>query len=638
MSLVYTGGVDTAAGAAPAQPTALSAAARAYGASVILGGLAAFGWQFSHIASPDPLAWVVLAALAGVAARLTVAARGAAAGITASLTCAVDLAALLLAGPPVAMVTAAGGIVANRVLARQPGTWLPTAFSTAAIVLTVQVAALSIELLGGASSPQAMLAGASIYFCANVVLVAIAAALSSGHPLGQVLSDAMSGTVLHAFIGLATGIAGAHVALADRPAAAALMMAPIYFVYRAYRAHLERIAAADAQAGEIAGLRSQLLAGEDACSGPRRTANVLEDIRLAHREVYTLYEIAQSMGTRLSVTDTMTLIASKLSSLIPFSSCALFLRTRDKGALACRFATGVDGELLERLEVPEGQGLVGWVGRHQRPLVNAKPDADVDAAGLAGTTTLQSAMVCPLVFGERLIGALALYHVAPAAFTDDHRRLLERICEQTAGVVHNSIVYEQTKRESLTDPLTGLPNTRFLSTHVARELARAERLQSEVSLLVLDLDGFKEINDRHGHHVGDRALREVSRVLADAIRPYDICVRYAGDEFVIVLSDCGREEAEIKRKELQQAVGRLELEIAPAVTLALGCSCGAASFPRDAETHESLIALADRRMYEDKRGRKLPAETPRTAPPASRPSVFAKIPREQPAGQSGQAG
>ena len=147
-----------------------------------------------------------------------------------------------------------------------------------------------------------------------------------------------------------------------------------------------------------------------------------------------------------------------------------------------------------------------------------------------------------------------MYHTEPSFYTDDHRRLLDRVCEQAAAVIHNSIVFEQTQEDSLTDPLTGLPNTRFMFMHLSRELARAERLKAEVSLLVMDLDDFKEINDSHGHHVGDRALREVASVLRAAIRPYDICVRYAGDEFIVVLSGCGARRPRRKRVELQQAV------------------------------------------------------------------------------------
>src|SRR5690606_5979838 len=141
--------------------------------------------------------------------------------------------------------------------------------------------------------------------------------------------------------------------------------------------------------------------------------------------------------------------------------------------------------------------------------------------------------------------------------------LLDRVCEQAAAVVNNSIVFEQTQEDSLTDPLTALPNTRSMFQHLARELARAERLKTEVSLLVMDLNAFKDINDTYGHHVGDLALREVAGTLRNAIRPYDMCVRYAGDEFIVVLSGCGSDEAERKRLELQRAVDRIVLEPQP---------------------------------------------------------------------------
>jgi diguanylate cyclase (GGDEF)-like protein len=140
--------------------------------------------------------------------------------------------------------------------------------------------------------------------------------------------------------------------------------------------------------------------------------------------------------------------------------------------------------------------------------------------------------------------------------------------------------------------------------HLTRELARAERLKSEVSLLVMDLDSFKEINDTYGHHIGDRALRDVAGVLRAAIRPYDICVRYAGDEFIVVLSGCGGDEAERKRMELQKAVDTLPFEPRPGRMLKLAISIGAAIFPHDGDTYEALLATADSRMYRDKTRRK----------------------------------
>src|SRR5215475_4184858 len=332
--------------------------------------------------------------------------------------------------------------------------------------------------------------------------------------------------------------------------------------------------------------------------------NVFEDIALAHREIYALYEIAQAMGSSLGVADTMALISSKLSNIVPFSCCALFLYSDDTETLRCRFATGDEAETVQQLTIRNGHGLTGWVARNRRPLVNARPSADFEAAGVSTQTTLQSALVCPLVFNERFIGTIAVYHAEHSIYTDDHRRLLDRISEQAAAVIYNSIVFEQTQEDSLTDPLTGLPNTRFMFMHLTRELARADRLKSEVSLLVMDLDNFKEINDTYGHHVGDRALREVAGVLRTAIRPYDICVRYAGDEFIVVLSGCGGEEAERKRLELQRAVDNLQFEARPGKMLPLAISVGAAVFPHDGDAYETLLATADSRMYRDKTRRK----------------------------------
>jgi diguanylate cyclase (GGDEF)-like protein/putative nucleotidyltransferase with HDIG domain len=336
--------------------------------------------------------------------------------------------------------------------------------------------------------------------------------------------------------------------------------------------------------------------------------NVFDDIALAHREIYALYEIAQAMGTSLGVSDTMALISAKLSNLVPFSCAALFLYDEDTETLRCRFATGTDAEIVQQIAVHTGEGLTGWVARNRRALVNARPSADLEAAGLSQlSTNLQSALVCPLLFSERFIGTLSVYHVDAAFYRDDHRRLLDRVSEQAAAVINNSMLFEQTKEDSLTDPLTGLPNTRFLFMHLTRELARAERLKSEVSLLVMDLDNFKSINDSHGHHVGDRALCEVARVLRTAIRPYDICVRYAGDEFMVVLSGCSVDEAEQKRAELQRGIDEVYFEARPGKRVQLGISVGAAVFPHDAESYESLLATADSRMYQDKSRRKRPA-------------------------------
>jgi len=346
---------------------------------------------------------------------------------------------------------------------------------------------------------------------------------------------------------------------------------------------------------------------------PQRTLpSAFENIALAHREIYALYEIAQTMGTSLGVADTMALISSKLTNIVPWSACTLFLYNQDSDTLRCRFAAGVDVPKLLNQVIRNGEGLAGWVARNRRSIVNGNPRASFDTAGLASTVELKSAIACPLLLNDALIGTLALYHVEANRYTEDHRRLLERIAEQAGAVIHNSIVFEQTQEDSLTDPLTGLPNRRSMFVHLTRELARAERLGGEVALIVMDIDEFKAINDTYGHHVGDRALREMATALQGGLRPYDLCVRYAGDEFIIVLAECSRDRVEQKRRELQEQVSRIEFEVRAGKPLKLAASAGAAVFPHDGASYEALLAFADQAMYRDKAVRRGKIEVPTT--------------------------
>ena len=289
------------------------------------------------------------------------------------------------------------------------------------------------------------------------------------------------------------------------------------------------------------------------------------------------------MGRSLSLAETMTLISSKISGLVPFSSCALFVR--EQNTLRCRFATGINAHLMRDAEVEEGIGPCGWVARHERPIVNGLPNAEWNGVGLdSRETLLESALVCPLIVGSRLIGTIGVFHVAAGCYTDDHRRVLEEICQQASAVIHNALVFEQTQDEALKDGLTGLANARALHSHAARELGRAQRTGLQFSLVVLDLDDFKSINDTYGHLAGDRALREVATALRETTRPYDMCIRYGGDEFVVLLASCGRTEAEERRRTFQETVAAITLETEHGEPIPLSISAGVGVFPEDGDT------------------------------------------------------
>src|SRR3989442_4701875 len=212
---------------------------------------------------------------------------------------------------------------------------------------------------------------------------------------------------------------------------------------------------------------------------PNTTHNAFENIALAHREIYALYEIAQSMGTSLGVADTMALISTKISKIVPWTGCALFLYNEENDSLKCRFASGADAPKLLNATLPVGHGLSGWVARNRRTLVNADPCITFDALGLPNPIDLKAAIICPLHFNDTFIGCLSLYHSQPNRYTEDHRRLLERIGEQAGAVIHNSIVFEQTTEDFLTHPPTALPKPRPIFVPPCPEPARAAPVEAE---------------------------------------------------------------------------------------------------------------------------------------------------------------
>jgi diguanylate cyclase (GGDEF)-like protein len=323
----------------------------------------------------------------------------------------------------------------------------------------------------------------------------------------------------------------------------------------------------------------------------------------AYRELQGLYHVVCVMATTPVLSDMLAGVAARLSECVPFSCFALFLDDEESEFLTCRFATGTDADTIRQIRVRSGEGSVGWAASHQRSLVNARPAADLEAAGVVAATSLASALMCPLVVGGRLTGVLAVYHPVAARYSDAHRRLLETVADIAAAAINNAMLFEQTQEDLLTDPITGLPNPRFLFMYLTRELARAERLQTSLAILVMDLDDFKRIKKEHGREVADRMLVEVAGVMRARIRPYDICVRHRKDEFILVLSGCGAAEAQRVAGDVQRAVDNAHVD-APAGRVSTGGSIGWAVFPDEGRSYEAILAAAHARMAIDKAARR----------------------------------
>lgn len=345
---------------------------------------------------------------------------------------------------------------------------------------------------------------------------------------------------------------------------------------------------------------------------------VFHNISLATQEMRDLYDIAQTLGTRLSVDDTMALLSAKLNRLVPGSCWVLFLHDAADDVLRCRFATGLAADAISRMTIPGGEGPSGWAARQRTAVLNARAAADFEAAGVPMIDPpFQCALSYPLVDNDELIGTLTIYHVDRDPFSEEHRHVLDHVSAQAASVLRNAVAFERMRDVSFTDLLTDLPNSRALTAFLRPRLLDAASDHTAHALIMIDLDNFKAVNDGHGHPTGDAALQSVATVIRAHVRESDFCARHGGDEFVVVLSGCDRTEAERRASDLQDAVGSLHVETTRGAILRLGISVGVSVFPEDGTTIATLIAAADRYMYADKSNRRALSEAVDSSSPTA---------------------
>jgi diguanylate cyclase (GGDEF)-like protein/putative nucleotidyltransferase with HDIG domain len=323
----------------------------------------------------------------------------------------------------------------------------------------------------------------------------------------------------------------------------------------------------------------------------------LYSIAAARQEAQTLFELSQDLGASLSLGETLSVFSVKLKRLVPYDAIAIYVRRGDE--LIPEHVSGDNFRLFASLRIPLGQGLSGWVAQNRKPIVNGNPS--VEPGYLNDPTkfsTLRSALALPLEGLAGIVGVLTLYHAERDAFTTDHLRILLAISSKMALAIENALKYEQAESSATTDYLTGLPNARSLFLQLDRELARCKRDTSSLIVMVSDMDGFKQINDRFGHLEGNRVLRLFAQALKESCREYDYVARMGGDEFVVVAPGLPADAAKKKSEQLRELAKLAGREVCREDILSL--SVGQAQYPEDGTDAEELLAEADRRMYIEK--------------------------------------
>jgi diguanylate cyclase (GGDEF)-like protein len=331
---------------------------------------------------------------------------------------------------------------------------------------------------------------------------------------------------------------------------------------------------------------------------------IYQGIAQAHQELLALYEIVQTMGQSLNMEETADLIISKTKRIIDFATCVLYLTRSEDGESVAVAASGPYAEMIQGRRLPRGAGVSGSVALSGVPSGIgrlAAEDLSLLLGPAAADCSLTEVLAAPLPGDHGAIGVITLYRPASRPFSEDEARLAGTIARQAAIAISNAHKYEMTRQSALTDQLTGLSNARYFFMCLEQEVGRARQEQTHASLIAIDLNNLKLINDNYGHQQGDRVLRLMAEIFKRHVRDTDTVVRYAGDEFFIILPNTGNKEAVETANRIKTAVRATQIEMRPGHVINLGASFGVATFPGDAEDPQGLIAVADRAMYSDKR-------------------------------------
>ncbi|MGE5361038.1 MAG: diguanylate cyclase [Bacteroidales bacterium] len=244
---------------------------------------------------------------------------------------------------------------------------------------------------------------------------------------------------------------------------------------------------------------------------------------------------------------------------------------------------------------PALQQVAAWVLRHGETFAAANLEHDRRVQGTAA-----SVLAVPLA-GRRPVGVLIALDTAPSGreprLTVAVERAMQAVLEPAAVAFENALRLAQAEALSVTDDLTRLYNSRFLNLALRRETKRAVRNGRPLSLLFIDLDGFKSINDCHGHLAGSRALVETASLLRDSGRETDIVARFGGDEFAIVLPETNSAGALLVARRVRDRVAEHRFLASEGLSVRLTASIGAATLPDVASTPDELMAAADKAMY-----------------------------------------
>lgn len=317
-------------------------------------------------------------------------------------------------------------------------------------------------------------------------------------------------------------------------------------------------------------------------------------------EIGIFNEVAKALTSSLDLDAILQTIMDKMAEFFRPDTWSLLMVDEQKEELFFAIAVGPASETLKSLRLKVGEGIAGWVAKHGESLI--VPDVMTDprfAKRIDEMTKWKTrSIICvPLKSKHRVLAVIQLINCAVEAFSDSEMFFLHALCDYAAIAIDNARAVEKIQELTITDDCTGLYNARHLYKTLEQEVYRSQRFDYEFSVLFLDLDHFKQVNDTHGHLIGSKLLADLGWRIKAQLRLIDYAFRYGGDEFVVLLPQTGKEQAVVVAKRLRDMLRERPFDMDNGLELNIQCSMGLATYPQDAKSAHEIIRQADEMMY-----------------------------------------
>lgn len=319
-------------------------------------------------------------------------------------------------------------------------------------------------------------------------------------------------------------------------------------------------------------------------------------------ELRSLYEAAAVVAATLDAEELFRVVPERVRRILGLRDLCIFLFDEQTRTLRCRGFAGIAAEAAKAVAVRPGEGILGRVFETGQAVY--QPDARLYLGyphGGGARSEKGSFMCIPLVSKGRTIGVVNVNHAESKALDAESMAALRVLAAHLAIAIDNAQMFQFVKTLASKDSLTLLYNHGAFCQRLEVEVERAARYGRPLSVIMLDLDRFKEINDAHGHLVGDRILAAAGGVLAAHLRQSDVAARYGGDEFAVLLPETDLLAASSIASRIAEGISQVRVETAGGTGVTFTASIGYASCPAGCRDRRRILEVADRLMYESKR-------------------------------------